>query len=126
MTAYDMRISDWSSDVCFSDLVGDACRRPDDFLVHHLGDVSQRLFKGAVDALGVPDAAVVDGLALATHDLADDCQRVGDNVGAVATVVPRLCRDHFFAGPEDQRTRRPAEHTSELQSLMRISYAVFC
>src|SRR3546814_6648100 len=111
MTAYDMRISDWSSDVCFSDLVGDACRRPDDFLVHHLGDVSQRLFKGAVDALGVPDAAVVDGLALATHDLADDCQRVGDNVGAVATVVPRL---------------RPEEQPSELQTISSLLYASLC
>src|SRR3546814_2867665 len=27
-TAYDMRISDWSSDVCSSDLVGEICIRP--------------------------------------------------------------------------------------------------
>src|SRR3546814_2131291 len=32
-------------------------------------------------------------------------------------------RDHFVDGPIDQRSE---EHTSELQSLMRTSYAVFC
>src|SRR3546814_7849346 len=31
-----------------------------------------------------------------------------------------------FAAPRDCRDRRSEEHTSELQSLMRISYAVFC
>src|SRR3546814_7360007 len=32
----------------------------------------------------------------------------------------------FVAQPIDQRLKRSEEHTSELQSLMRISYAVFC
>src|SRR3546814_1519486 len=31
-----------------------------------------------------------------------------------------------FLGPPARRTDRSEEHTSELQSLMRISYAVFC
>src|SRR3546814_7289497 len=34
--------------------------------------------------------------------------------------------DRRADGPGDQRRRRSEEHTSELQSLMRISYAVFC
>src|SRR3546814_1325973 len=36
---------------------------------------------------------------------------------------PFPCRDHAGIG---QRCTRSEEHTSELQSLMRISYAVFC
>src|SRR3546814_2461268 len=34
--------------------------------------------------------------------------------------------DHFAATPGGVEVRRSEEHTSELQSLMRISYAVFC
>src|SRR3546814_8812373 len=39
--------------------------------------------------------------------------------------------DHYICGPEDgadaeHRQHKSEEHTSELQSLMRISYAVFC
>src|SRR3546814_1246359 len=40
--------------------------------------------------------------------------------GAVAGVLVRVARR------DDRRDRRSEEHTSELQSLMRISYAVFC
>src|SRR3546814_9913930 len=82
-----MRISDWSSDVCSSDL--------------HLHA-----------ALSVADLAVV-----ATQDartLRDQQKAPGRRV------IDRLrhCGDHI--------ARRSEEHTSELQSLMRISYAVFC
>src|SRR3546814_4930354 len=38
-----------------------------------------------------------------------------------ASPTPRISRAHSAAGPD-----RSEEHTSELQSLMRISYAVFC
>src|SRR3546814_2151816 len=40
----------------------------------------------------------------------------------VERMVAQLRRDH----PEDAVELRSEEHTSELQSLMRISYAVFC
>src|SRR3546814_2744117 len=92
-----MRISDWSSDVCSSDLraapreaaAGPAAASP------------------GVDPVpaGVC-AAGVSGLAL-------DCR-----VGA-------RWRARFRFGHQNQN-RRSEEHTSELQSLMRISYAVFC
>src|SRR3546814_1003404 len=42
-----------------------------------------------------------------------------DRIGSVDTDARR-------ARPEVDRSRRSEEHTSELQSLMRISYAVFC
>src|SRR3546814_3296308 len=51
--------------------------------------------------------------------------------GNVAGVADRVCRGLARAGRRCQchtatSTRRSEEHTSELQSLMRISYAVFC
>src|SRR3546814_10559108 len=47
--------------------------------------------------------------------------------GAAAAVRPRLCRDgRRIAADLRPPDARSEEHTSELQSLMRISYAVFC
>src|SRR3546814_9935750 len=45
-----------------------------------------------------------------------DSGEAGDNIGALLRGV----------GREDVERGRSEEHTSELQSLMRISYAVFC
>src|SRR3546814_7771653 len=85
-TAYEMRISDWSSDVCSSDLAGRA-------LGGHRGDRQ------------LTDAALVVP-------------------GQVAGVLPHRGVDVGL--PRGVVDRRSEEHTSELQSLMRISYAVFC
>src|SRR3546814_4554812 len=85
-----MRISDWSSDVCSSDLDRPACRR------RMLSAAVSRARRICCPALCAPVAKVPDVMAL----------RAG--LGFVA------------------RFRRSEEHTSELQSLMRISYAVFC
>src|SRR3546814_9854120 len=75
-----------------------------------------------------------------THDMRGDTPAAG--VGAVAAGISAawaaassicdmifpFCR-YFLPGPSSfmaLRTSRSEEHTSELQSLMRISYAVFC
>src|SRR3546814_6786905 len=99
-----MRISDWSSDVCSSDLPeadGPAVRlqelRPPDRRHLRQSDRRRRRFFR-------PDP---DG------DLA------GGEHAAVAAVF--LWRDAAV-----RAAARSEEHTSELQSLMRISYAVFC
>src|SRR3546814_8167914 len=85
-----MRISDWSSDVCSSDLLAG---------VHVLAllPVGQR-------GLGVAQGVLADAILLA--QLLEPRLRIGDG---------------FL-----QHLQRSEEHTSELQSLMRISYAVFC
>src|SRR3546814_8720547 len=92
-TAYDMRISDWSSDVCSSDLHRQGHRR-------HDGDREL-----AIDDAGRP--------AEKSHRQEHRRQHQRD----------RDQRDLQFLHRLD---RRSEEHTSELQSLMRISYAVFC
>src|SRR3546814_2417444 len=115
-TAYEMRISDWSSDVCSSDLAG-ACPAG-------LGAVAlaRRLAHrrhGAGGADGVRGAAhrgrCWDGPDIAQPVAVRDPDGRGAGVGAGAGAV---------AGA--QAVRRSEENTSDLQSLMRISYAVFC
>src|SRR3546814_4910219 len=89
-----MRISDWSSDVCSSDLSN----------------------------LGIGNPAGV-------HDLFS----LGGSISYEVDVVGRIRRAIEAATADEQAqaaaldlASRSEEHTSELQSLMRISYAVFC
>src|SRR3546814_9256578 len=123
-TAYEMRISDWSSDVCSSDLLHQLkpCRL--DMNRNRRGQWLPTPFGDHVIAL--------DGLAAPAS-----VQRPGDVVGAaVGPVRAAVDRDdqrlQAFAIidlPDDLGSllcgQRSEEHTSELQSLMRISYAVF-
>src|SRR3546814_3826911 len=108
-----MRISDWSSDVCSSDLK-DAAGRAD------LDDARAELVQPAHLAarfLGAVDHRRL----LAVHRRRQ----------SAAVAMPAGRADRPACG-EDARSRniaalaRSEEHTSELQSLMRISYAVFC
>src|SRR3546814_4927247 len=63
-----------------------------------------------------------DALDRLTGDEAHDEDAVARDAGIV-----REAEDRHLRGARDRRDRlRSEEHTSELQSLMRISYAVFC
>src|SRR3546814_10111224 len=94
-TAYEMRISDWSSDVCSSDLwPRQAGRNRQGWRSARPQAHSASLLYSAGCPLVRHRGAASDGLRLA----------------------PVRWR----------RAGRSEEHTSELQSLMRISYAVFC
>src|SRR3546814_1576383 len=93
-----MRISDWGSDVCSSDLAGVAGGALDD------------------DAAG-PQRATLLGIL-------DD--RPGGAVLHRATGILELGLAEDLAAGLLGQLARSEEHTSELQSLMRISYAVFC
>src|SRR3546814_1880288 len=104
-----MRISDWSSDVCSSDLILEDLRwlglRWDGDAVFQ----SERLpiYNAALEKLKD------QGLAYPCF-----CTRAG----IAAEIAASLSAPHGSGGP----LYRSEEHTSELQSLMRISYAVFC
>src|SRR3546814_2466582 len=55
------------------------------------------------------------------------CRRPGQFAEAAAGTSLRCCQRCFIASSNGASTeRRTEEHTSELESLMRISYAVFC
>src|SRR3546814_9096137 len=96
-----MRISDWSSDVCSSDLL------------HRCAGVHE--FALAVD---VAPAFLARPLEPDQGSVADEGERVGSRLHGVQIRSSPARRQPIIA--------RSEEHTSELQSLMRISYAVFC
>src|SRR3546814_10313491 len=109
-----MRISDWSSDVCSSDLVDPA--RP--FHLAHMIDQILRV----VSLIAALRLVAVFQPRLAPRGLGDALRlRVFVVLLAVAS-LGGIC--FGFAGIVDHG--RSEEHTSELQSLMRIPYAVFC
>src|SRR3546814_2807135 len=110
-TAYEMRISDWSSDVCSSDL--NALPLP------------LAPMRGAMNVLTGDFILAADGL----HGLANSAPSI-TAIAPAAWLVPQDTL-HSIAGQTvtllgGHVPQRSEEHTSELQSLMRISYAVFC
>src|SRR3546814_2019537 len=101
-----MRISDWSSDVCSSDLYGA------DWNIDKEGIVPAQIF-------GQPATDQRPHDRTQNHCHAE--QRHADRL-----LMGRQSFRHDGHRSWYQRTTRSEEHTSELQSLMRISYAVFC
>src|SRR3546814_7589897 len=126
-----MRISDWSSDVCSSDL-----------LVHE-GACENMAVAGAMLERDAPlPAGIARGRAGKGRGRADRGGRHGDRAVDRQPVRPVLepCPEFLLdqqaaearavekqvAGDPLAAFERSEEHTSELQSLMRNSYAVFC
>src|SRR3546814_5880369 len=98
-----MRISDWSSDVCSSDLGG---------------ELESMDAAGQLGGEDFVDPALAGNAALpgegGRYHLDAEMGLAAFAVAGMALVFFRIIND------------RSEEHTSELQSLMRISYAVFC
>src|SRR3546814_2045825 len=120
-----MRISDWSSDVCSSDLSDVALLFLD---LDGFKEVNDEHGHGVGDELLVTTA---DRLAAGSPDEALVARLGGDEFvvcAAVKKVPEAVALAHRLAGLVSGPVRLPRseEHTSELQSLMRISYAVFC
>src|SRR3546814_3386029 len=105
-----MRISDWSSDVCSSDL-----RRP-----NALQCISSRR-RAEVFNMAFLDLL----LPRRKHDPAHSRAETGPRVDWPARRI-EPATDRGDLAISDKQRQRSEEHTSELQSLMRISYAVFC
>src|SRR3546814_7772113 len=120
-----MRISDWSSDVCSSDL--QAFPPPDSFA---RGDSRQfgAIITGTAASQDSVTADTVAGAQLLTSgETGLGTSNVGtDTVVSFSLIDPRQVTFTFAArGTLDVRLDpRSEEQTSELQSLMRISYAV--
>src|SRR3546814_3290956 len=106
-TAYEMRISDWSSDVCSSDL-----------FQRYVG-VDSWIAGEAQASLPALTAIVRRGMTAAHRKAAADrTARFAEDHATTLAQAHKAVRLGWDA--------RSGEHTSELQSLMRISYAVFC
>src|SRR3546814_7639399 len=119
-TADELRISDWRSDVCASDL---------DYAQVELGDGSRARLRLA-DYQAYARIArrrledFVENPAPTRPIPCADCAlcRWGDHCESVWQAEDSLFNVANITRPQV----RSEEHTSELQSLMRISYAVFC
>src|SRR3546814_4806525 len=118
-TAYEMRFSDWISDVCSSDLI----------LRHYLP--SPRLVRRPIVRLvmrGICRCWSFSPRSWKNRRRREPRREPAPAARAARRVCPRPRRSPSHA----RKTRRSApatrseEHTSELQSLMRISSAVFC
>src|SRR3546814_3673257 len=125
-----MRISDWSSDVCSSDLDGASC---DSALAAAVEDaireqsvVVNGRFKGGwiTRHYGRPEHGVhAIQMELAIRGYADETVPDRWDADRAAPMQATLCA--VLRAALDF-AKRSEEHTSELQSLMRTSYAVFC
>src|SRR3546814_8314135 len=123
-TAYEMRISDWSSDVCSSDLY--------EFL--KWGSKALDNFKVVPPGTGICHQVNLENIAQAVWTSSDAS---GATVAYPDTCVGTDSHTTMVNGlgvlgwgvggieAEAAMLGRSEEHTSELQSLMRISYAVF-
>src|SRR3546814_4208022 len=136
--AHEMRISDWSSDVCSSDL-GISSRAV------QLVDLARNDLQPAIPILGFDSERLTPKVSVRphAHGLRLQCYREiiawsphtkkrdrGAKPGPRAGLEAAEGMLSRLAGTEIavrlMREFRSEEHTSELQSLMRISYAVFC
>src|SRR3546814_7487607 len=111
-TAYEMRISDWSSDVCSSDL-------------------GRWLYGGAYAELAVEEVEL-DGLAFTAYlqmNAATDWlqqvllerRRTGALPGAFEQLIDAM--EATYGTPSEERWE---EHTSDTPTIMRLLYTVFC
>src|SRR3546814_2145591 len=101
-----MRISDWSSDVCSSDL-------------------APQTRDGKIRADVVPLAADVSGRVEEVHVRDNQVVRKGELLFTIDRVRLRNALAQAEAAVAVTRATRSEEHTTELQSLMRISFADF-
>src|SRR3546814_2576611 len=105
-----MRISDWSSDVCSSDLEG--------------GKPARQI---AAPACAIPLASLRTPEGESSTVPSDTAQAPAVSTAPAAPLAPRKPQRHTLHGiAREDPYARSEEHTSELQSLMRNSYAVFC
>src|SRR3546814_9267392 len=125
-----MRISDWRSDVCSSDLAGThktSCIRVAE---------AAKVIENTQRDLNI---ALINELSLIFHRMDIDTHEVLEAAGTKWNFLPFrpglvgghcIGVDPYYLTHKAQQIGyhpdRSEEHTSELQSLMRISYAVFC
>src|SRR3546814_6370183 len=121
-----MRISDWCSDVCSSDLCGCRTAAAASHTAAGCGARARRRrrrgCRAAGPAAGRSPGGGDPGVGILAARYSFDYSRIMETEQAIAalTALGHATRLAAF------RLLRSEEHTSELQSLMRISYAVFC
>src|SRR3546814_7119199 len=125
-----MRMSDWSSDVCSSDLSGPAgwcCSRGSGRSSVRTQRICDMSSVRRISIFGATGSVGQSTLDLIDHDPENYdvvALTANRNADALAQAARRHCASIAVVADESAYARSE-EHTSELQSLMRISYAVF-
>src|SRR3546814_2266409 len=109
-----MRISDWSSDVCSSDLRSPRCPVED---WSHPDETRDLIWIAAAAPEHISNSSTNISAMILTKGAPTMALRQ-PSIRTYSCGMASACRRSTGSGSE--------EHTSELQSLMRISYAVFC
>src|SRR3546814_9654317 len=112
-----MRISDWSSDVCSSDLVVQ-------LQCFSVDGPKSRILKSLYGDTDLPIGS--HHWTSPNRPVVVQATRVAAVRGRTVTLGDPLLHDVRADQPAVIADWRSEEHTSELQSIMRISYAVFC
>src|SRR3546814_3939730 len=119
-----MRISDWSSDVCSSDLRNPSGELPTlvdrDTVLHPASVVAQYLDER------YPHPALMPADAASRARVRMVLTHFDRELFPAAAAIRAAPKSPDARRARKQLQERSEEHTSELQSLMRISYAVFC
>src|SRR3546814_5020675 len=139
-----MRISDWSSDVCSSDLTdaaswnnaiaaaveafGGLTTLSNTAGIIHPGGFEEESIEGWNKMVAVNQTAIFLGIKAAIPELVKSGNGSIINISSLIGMFPTAGNASYCAtkAAVDRKSTRSEEHTSELQSLMRISYAVFC
>src|SRR3546814_4571610 len=114
-TAYELRISDWSSDVCSSDLLRDAFTPPQ--------PPWPRMTMSLTSSWVTANSSAAD-----TPCRPPPVSNGGTRLAMLRTtnISPGPLSKIMVGSTRLSEQGRSAEHTYELQSIMRILYAVFC
>src|SRR3546814_10156404 len=126
-TAYELRISDWSSDVCSSDLFRERNIRT---LTNAMLAMA-KMGDPALQPIMLRKLMTIDFGRISKENKIAMLRSIEVSLYRMGNVKPEITNrlidyfsDHYPAS--DNALNRSEEHTSELQSLMRIPYAVFC
>src|SRR3546814_5435864 len=127
-----MRISDWSSDVCSSDLIygqvartGEAVRFED--AAEALGGYWYDVYAFRVGDPKAPQVAVLLNDITARRRMEAALRRSEERLRALnETLEDRVQQRSHELALAQEALRRSEEHTSDHKTLMRHSYAVFC
>src|SRR3546814_2535820 len=132
-----MRISDWSSDVCSSDLIFNAA--VEGLTLEKVNAIAKTMFTGQGPIVSLLSSSPIEGgngtlraaygssvrLAVAPPKAQQAKSWAYSDFGKAGTVVS-VGKPDLLGATTYTFANRSEAHTSELQSLMRISYACFC